>query len=137
MKKIIFVLLFVFVPFAVHAEGGVLDNKSDNFELIQGPIFALEDGSSVFVLNIIKGDSSKATSWTARSYCEDDMQLQFNLVGTNDCQKNVKLNFFAENMFFVLFRNETGELKDFSFKLKAYDEAGKWIHSEKKSFGWK
>jgi hypothetical protein len=75
--------------------------------------------------------------WKVRSYCDKEMNINITASSTNDCGKAVKLNSLKDNAFSTFFKNNSNEMKKFSFKLKAYDKNGKWLHTEKEAFRWK
>ena len=75
--------------------------------------------------------------WKIRVYCEDAIIIRVNGLTENSCGKAVQVANTANNKFFVSMMNPTGKTTGFSFKLKAYDKNGRWLHSEKESFRWK
>jgi len=75
--------------------------------------------------------------WKVRSSCDSKMTIQLTLSSADDCGKVVKLNSLANNAFSFLFKNKTPKSKDFSLKIKAYDNKGKGLHVEDIGFAWK
>lgn len=75
--------------------------------------------------------------WKIRVWCEKGVSIF--LVGSegNRCGQAVDITSFPKNSFSLSMDNRTGKTTGFSFKLKAYDLNGKWLHSEKESFRWK
>lgn len=82
-------------------------------------------------------DNSKIASWRMRFNCDKNMAIKFIDNSRNVCGKAVK---FSNGQFFpgkFTFENLNTKGKKFSFALKAYDNKGKWIHTERQNFNWK
>jgi hypothetical protein len=75
--------------------------------------------------------------WKVRLYCQEKIDIRVNELDKNVCNKAVRVEPGTADKFSLLFSNPTGKTTPFSFKLKAYDKDGNWLHSEKKSFQWK
>lgn len=82
-------------------------------------------------------DFSNVSYFKMRTYCEDP-SIRLNLVNFegNRCGNAVRLDKASATSFSLILDNPTNNSVNFSFKLKAYDKNGKWIHTEKKSFNW-
>jgi hypothetical protein len=74
--------------------------------------------------------------WKVRSYCGLGMELSVNKAKEDHCGKAVTLPVTLSNSFSLLYNNNSSQMKNFSFKLKAYDKNGKWLHTVKRSFRW-
>lgn len=74
--------------------------------------------------------------WKVRSYCDLGMELTVNDAKVDHCGQAVDLPVTLSNSFSLEYDNRSNQMKNFSFKLKAYDKNGKWLHTVKKSFKW-
>lgn len=133
--SIIIAILFLFVTSVdiVNAE------EKKMFETSVASISEIRDMNitqfDIKVENIIQ--SNAITYWKVRSYCDKNMSLHINTSDLDNCGKAVRLDSLTNNSFTLLFDNKNTQIKNFSIKLKAYDQNGKWIHTEQESFGWK
>jgi hypothetical protein len=75
--------------------------------------------------------------WKIRVYCENGINVSVNAFNTNGCGKATQLATTTDNKFSVTLSNPTTHTVGFSFKLKAYDKNGKWLHTERQAFRWK
>jgi len=91
-----------------------------------------------FFVNIEDGENLQDVAyWKVGAICDNKMTIQLTPTSTDICRKSVKLNSISNNSFYFLFKNKTPEVKDFSIKLKAFNEKGKGVHGESVGFGWK
>jgi len=73
-----------------------------------------------------------------RVYCEEPTtSVTVNTLTENMCGKATRIEKTADNKSFVILSNPTGKTVGFSFKLKAYDKNGNWLHTEREGFRWK
>lgn len=98
----------------------------------------LTTGNTIFnfsTVNVVNEDA--IDHFKIRVYCKEKFTLKFNALVENSCGKVIKIPKAQKDAFSLDMKNETGNRVNFSFKLKAYDKDGKWLHSEKQSFNWK
>ncbi len=81
-------------------------------------------------------NNSTIDHWKIRVYCKDKIFINVNELTENSCGKAVQIANTDTNAFSISLINPTGRTTAFSFKLKAYDKNGDWLHSEKQSFQW-
>ena len=74
--------------------------------------------------------------WKVRSYCGLGMELSVNGVKEDHCGTAVTLPVTLSNTFSLLYNNNSSQMKQFSFKLKAYDKNGKWLDTVERNFRW-
>ena len=82
-------------------------------------------------------DNSKIASWKVRFYCDENMSMRFIDLNKDNCNKAVDFANTASKSYFILFENDSDDIKKFTFALKAYDKEGKWIHTDRNNFNWK
>jgi uncharacterized protein YcfL len=75
--------------------------------------------------------------WKIRVWCENNISVVVGSSVVNNCGTAVMIKNSTSNKFSLTLNNPTKQLTNFSFKLKAYDATGKWLHSEKESFMWR
>lgn len=83
------------------------------------------------------GSSNIIAYWKVRLYCEDDVVLGLNSHTENNCNQAVTIQKSDLKNFSLFMQTGDDELKKISYKLKAYDDEGKWLHTEGQSFHWK
>ncbi len=141
--KTLLVLSLLFLPiFTIQAQTTYSVNSEDEqlFTVETGGIRKVSDTDiTEFKMDVFKNDSENTISyWKVRSYCETGVKVNVNILGTNsDCGKAVTINRGDLKSFPVFFDPSKNTISKFSFKLKAYDVNGKWLHTEKKAFSWK
>lgn len=145
--KSILMLVFLLATIATHApstEGAV------NVSVINSAATSF-DISFVEVVRIKGTDRTRFTfeptevvnlqnidSWKIIVRCEDDdISVGVNNLPQDICGSSVKMGKSANNRFVVTLSNPTKNAAVFTFKLKAYDKADNWLHTEKKAFRWK
>ena len=74
--------------------------------------------------------------WKVRSYCDMGMELSVNMAKEDHCGTAVTLPVTLSNSFSILYDNRSNIMKEFSFKLKAYDRNGKWLHTVTRNYRW-
>jgi hypothetical protein len=145
MKKT-YILAFIFATFifalSTSAQGAtsttVVKEEETAFKVNTIEISKIEGSDTTrftFVPTEIQNVQNIAY-WKVRVYCEDHVSITVNDLKDNVCNKVVRIEGF-NGPFFLNFNNDTTKTTPFSFKLKAYDKDGNWLHSEKKSFQWK
>jgi hypothetical protein len=75
--------------------------------------------------------------WKVRTYCDQQMVIKVANSMVDSCGKVVTLPTLTNNSFSLYFDNQTATTKKFSVKLKAYDQNGKWLYTDKENFTWK
>ncbi len=70
-------------------------------------------------------------------YCDKKISLNTVNNDENKCGQAVTSSTSTLSVFSLFFNSSENQMHKFSFKLKAYDVNGKWLHTEKKSFNWK
>ena len=73
--------------------------------------------------------------WKIRMWCEGNVQVGLTRLN-NHCEQVVTIPAASVRDFMIFATKVKGERTEFSFKLKAYDKAGKWLHSEEERFQW-
>ena len=74
--------------------------------------------------------------WKIRAYCDESMIVRIYNSHRRICGKTSNLK--QENSrFSFIFQNDTETKRNFSIKVKAYNEKGKWIHTDTENFTWK
>lgn len=140
MKKIL-IYIILFIPFLVSANSELNSDfvQKKNFEINSVFISDIVDtDDQIFIFKIDKIENyENINSWKIRFYCDDEMELNYKFNNENVCGQAIDLNKNEAEIFFITFTNETQNLKDFHFKLKAYDKNGDWLHTERKGFRWK
>ncbi|MDQ3089589.1 MAG: hypothetical protein M3Q24_00340 [bacterium] len=149
MKKIIIAMLalsFLGIPQGkVNAQGTVVitplassSQKVGSFEVNTKGIYKILNTNITrfdFETNEI-ADIEKIGYWKIRITCEENANVS--AAGMmNHCGQ--ALNFLpgqTPSAFSLFLTKSKDEDVKFSFKLKAYDKAGKWLNSEKKAFLW-
>lgn len=82
-------------------------------------------------------NTQNIASWKVRVYCDKSMKMAVNQANKDHCGQAVTIPATTAQNFSVTFKNGTADMKDFSFKLKAYDKNGKWLHTATKNLRWK
>ena len=85
---------------------------------------------------IIPKDSSQIAYFKLRTYCDKSIRVSLTGFEGNRCGTAARIEKNYIEFFSLTLDNPTNHSVNFSFKLKAYDKNGKWIHTEKKSFNW-
>jgi hypothetical protein len=75
--------------------------------------------------------------WKLRVWCEKGVKVLLDSISGDRCGEAIDMRSIPQNMFSLSMNNNTGKTLSFSFKLKAYDVNGKWLHSERAGFHWK
>ena len=122
-------MVFVFAPVA-RADTS-FDVEVTKVEEMQGT-----DLSRFFFKATSVSGAKQISYWKIRLYCEANIVVSVGAFPENSCGKASNIVFSNDGAYITLSnpgKNQIG----FSFKLKAYDSTGKWLHSEKKSFRWK
>jgi len=134
----IFILLFTVTAVEAQTSNQTENNQSDFSISISDITYYKDIKKTQFFVNIEDGKNLQDVSyWKVSTTCDNKMTIQLTASSTDICGKSVKLNSIFNNSFYFLFKNKTPESKDFSLKLKAFNEKGKGIHSESIGFGWK
>lgn len=79
-------------------------------------------------------DDSSIGYWRVRVYCGENAAVRLTPNGEDFCGKAIKNQNTDDDRFSLYFENDSDELTDFSFKLKAYDHNHRWLHSERMGF---
>ena len=87
------------------------------------------------IVDVVNG--SLIDHWKIRISCEKQVSVTVDNQSQNGCGKAIEISPASIDDFSVSLSNPTKKTVGFSFKLKAYDVNGKWLHSEKESFRWK
>jgi len=82
-------------------------------------------------------NSNKIDHWKVLVYCDEDVSVTVNNLKGNNCGQKMPISGGSLENFSLSLSNPTDKKIFFSFKLKAYDKDGRWLHSESKVFRWK
>lgn len=136
--------MFLFVSFnttnaAENISVAALDSSKVSFDIKMfeiGKITGTEKTSFSFEPTNIK-NSQEINHWKIRVYCTDPITITMSSLIENLCGKAVRMENSVINKFSLALLNQTQNTVGFSFKLKAYNKEGKWLHTEKQSLQWK
>jgi hypothetical protein len=145
MKKIIILSIFaamLLTPFTSNAEIRPSVSVGSLFEVNMSGANKIKDSDATLfnfdIANLKNAD--KIGSFKMRIWCGEGVSVQTDFsasIDFNECGKLVDMGTSTINKFALTFNNNAQKIAPFSFKLKAYDRNGKWLHSVKKSFQWK
>jgi uncharacterized protein YxeA len=141
MKKIIFAIMalgFLVAPSLTFASTANIQLSTKNlFEVntvainrIGSTDLARLDFSTTNIKNI-----PNIGYWKIRFWCNPGIQVGLNKVNSL-CGTTMTLTTEQVRAFSLYLKNTTGKKAEFSFKLKAYDKAGNWLHTEREAFLW-
>ena len=88
-----------------------------------------------FSVRVVPNDT-RINAWKVRFFCDEKFAI--NIAGSSDnmCGDVADLTSSQINnfLFSTLKRKNDASLGEFSFKVKAYDANGRWLHTEEKIF---
>ncbi|HLP43703.1 MAG TPA: hypothetical protein VK145_00275 [Candidatus Nanoarchaeia archaeon] len=145
MKKIILVAVVVFAslfaPYAQAATANVIkiSNKASfdvNLKAVNKIAFTNKAKFDFEVANVV--NPTNIATWKMRVSCDGKIDVGFNQTTPNICGKLITIPVAqAKNFSLYMTRQEVkSKGVGFSFKLKAYDKNGKWLHSEEERIRW-
>lgn len=134
----IFILLFTVTIVEAQTVSRTEYNQSDFSISISDITYYKDIKKTQFFVNIEDSKNLQDVAyWKVGAICDNKMSLQLTSSSTDICGKSVRLSSISNNPFYFLFKNKTTESKDFTIKVKAFNNKGKGIHSESLGFGWK
>lgn len=110
----------------------LFDLQTKSINKIAGSDITRFDLGPVDITNIQNIDH-----WKVRLFCDKHLIVKVNSSEINNCGQAVKIMNTTNNDFSLFFKNNKNISSKLSVKLKAYDKAGKWLHTDNQNFMWK